>query len=188
MPNFPNFAPSVAGLLGICVAVGCVDPGLTPPGDAGGDASSSTGIQLVAPPDGEEAPVNLAVIVVASEDRTAEQALAGVTIVGPDGATVEAEARWPSGDPDEPFCVGRQEGTCVIVDVAEPLVAESTYSVSISEVGLALLFQTGPGYDLDPPVAELAAAASDGCLVARAASDEPAWATLVAGDSHVVAT
>jgi hypothetical protein len=180
--------------LGICLATGwlaagCVDPGLAPPGDGGVDAEPGPTVALLAPLDGEEAPVNLAVIVLASEDRTVGEMLAGVMIVGPDGAAVEAEARWPStADPDEPFCAGRAERTCVVVDVAEPLAANATYSVTVPGTGLAMPFRTGGDYDLDPPAAALAAVASDGCLVARAAGDEPAWAVLVAGGAHVVAT
>src|SRR5262245_16983039 len=138
----PSFAPSVAGLLGICVAAGCVDAGLTPPEDAGPDAASSLGVELVAPPPGDIAPLNLAAVVVAAEDPDKEAALAGIAILGPDGVAVEADARWPApDDPTDPLCVGRGEGTCIVLDIAEPLAAESTYSVSLPEAGLALLFR-----------------------------------------------
>ncbi len=186
-----NVRASVAGLLGICVGGACVDAGVDWPGDGGprADASSAPGLRLLAPPADGEAPLNLAVVVVAADDPALEEALAGLAVVGPDGVAIEASPRWPA--PGDPFCAGWPDGGCVVLDVAEPLAAASVYRVVMDgdpDPGSASLpFRTGDGYDLDPPRADLAVVSSDGCLVARATSHEPAWASLVAGEEHLVA-
>src|SRR5262249_22824653 len=143
---------AIAGLVAV-IAGACVDTALPNGGGDAGDAGATpgdadaaqpdagSGLVLLAPPRGSLAPLNRAAIVVAPPDG-GRPAVLGV--VDPGGMPFDATPRIPGAD--DPRCAGREEGSCAVLDLAEPLIVGERYRVLVDGLDSGVSVDAGDAW------------------------------------------